>query len=531
MSTNAKTGNSKPRMDVPFLEQTAGTGWGRSFELSRKKLSIGRTTDNEIVLDSTSVSRVHAVLKLTAKGWFIEDNISKNGIWVNGIAVKKAMLRPGDVIQIGEFVFRFCDPTVPAPAKSLDTQRSGFGNKTEVLSTDTWNVGPESTPQKPPIEQSPPPGYSRTDNRTDNRNVATQQMPRPGRPQVHAPKEPMRLATFGKDNQEKLYLIMGVLGGLLVGCILYLRLQKSPAPTVPLASNKAAKSSGGAGGVAPQDAFRQIAEQEGETGEQSEENFAQSRDPKPAARAPRTQPSPAQALAKAGEEAKRPGIKAEEMQIGLKGKRQRSATKDVAVYLADGKAYLQDGDFDSAALSYQFALVIDPNNAAAKAGLQAAQKRRKSTASDDAVVRAAQKAKKAEARAEKAADKTAEKKANVLKFLRSASDSLKKRRYQEAIELAEKARQIEIAGETAYLNEAKQIIDRSEQRQKEEFEPFIDLARKKMSEGDYRGSILLCEEMLRTDPGYAPAKDCMERSTAGLAAAVPQPGEQGGGTK
>jgi pSer/pThr/pTyr-binding forkhead associated (FHA) protein/tetratricopeptide (TPR) repeat protein len=544
MSGGTKTTPSKVSGDTPYLEQTAGAGWGRTFELSRKKLSIGRTTDNEIVLDSTSVSRVHAVLKQTAKGWFIEDNISKNGIWVNGIAIKKALLRPGDVVQIGEFVFRYCDPRVPSPmSHPEEVSRAGIpSQKTEVISTDAWDVGAESTPQKPPIE-APPPAPAPTSvsqshvsqrsapvpspTMTQQPPVAQQPSPQMpsytpppttyGRPRVHPPVRPIHLASFGKNHQEKLYLAIGLLGGLLVGTLLYMRTQKPSNPT-PVVKNHTSDIQSPR---TSQDAFREIADTTN-TPEELEDGLPQYQRQKAAEQTPPVKPKPrhpeAQAILQANEEAKKPKIRPEELQLGVRSKKNRVASKDIGIYLEEGKAFLKDGDYESAALAFRFALVIDPNNATAKAGIASATSKRKHI--DEGAVAKAREP-KPKPKAEPKVDKQQpEKRAAVIKLLKTALESLKKRRYQDAIVNAEKARQIEIPDETAYLNEAKQIIDRSERRQKEEFEPFIDLARQKMAEGDYRGSILLCEEMLRTDPGYAPAKECMERSTAGLAASV-----------
>jgi|GEM_PF-7094643 len=560
MSGGTKTTPSKVSGDTPYLEQTAGAGWGRTFELSRKKLSIGRTTDNEIVLDSTSVSRVHAVLKQTAKGWFIEDNISKNGIWVNGIAIKKALMRPGDVVQIGEFVFRYCVPRIPSPmSHPEEVSRSSAtpNQKTEIIRTDTWNVGAESTPQKPPLEEPPPPAQSPTSasqsgsmqqpqsqsqvstpapTTTQEPPSSQQQSPQQqtpsytppaptqGRPRVHPPIQPIHMAAFGKNHQEKLYLAMGLLGGLLVGTLLYMRTQKPATPT-PVVKNRTSDIQSPR---SSQDAFREIADT-AMTAEDLEDGLPQYQRRKTEEQAAPAKPvkprhPEAQAILQANDEAKKPKIRPEELQLGVRSKKNRASSKDIGIYLEEGKSYLKDGDYESAALAFRFALVIDPNNATAKAGIHSATSKRKHV--DDGAI-AKVKETKPKPKAEPKVDKQLEKRAVVIQLLKTALESLKKRRYQDAIVNAEKARQIEIKGETAYLNEAKQIIDRSERRQKEEFEPFIDLAREKMAEGDYRGSILLCEEMLRTDPGYAPAKECMERSTAGLAASVSTPKPEG----
>src|SRR5580765_4915002 len=91
----------------PALELVSGTGKGRVYELAEAKLSIGRADDNNIVIQSEAVSRYHAFIEHTADGFAIFDNKSKNGVLVNGIKVDSCPLQEGDVIQVGNFTFRF----------------------------------------------------------------------------------------------------------------------------------------------------------------------------------------------------------------------------------------------------------------------------------------------------------------------------------------------------------------------------------------------------------------------------------------
>jgi len=98
---------------LPFIEQVTGPQKGRTIELSGQKLSIGRSDENDIVVQAEAVSRVHAHLMQSEGAWFIRDNKSKNGVQVNGTAVNEAWLQSGDIVQVGSFVFRFREPNVP----------------------------------------------------------------------------------------------------------------------------------------------------------------------------------------------------------------------------------------------------------------------------------------------------------------------------------------------------------------------------------------------------------------------------------
>jgi ABC-type multidrug transport system ATPase subunit len=64
-------------------------------------LTIGRATDNDIVIQDVLASRHHAFLTLTPLGTEIRDAHSVNGTFVNGVRVGSAVLTEGDVVTIG----------------------------------------------------------------------------------------------------------------------------------------------------------------------------------------------------------------------------------------------------------------------------------------------------------------------------------------------------------------------------------------------------------------------------------------------
>jgi len=103
----------KERNAVGMLEQLMGEGEGDLYQLAQEVISLGRNNDNSIVLASESVSRYHAEIQVKENGeYIIEDLESKNGVVINGEAIKKAILETGDVVQIGEFAFRFSGPSI-----------------------------------------------------------------------------------------------------------------------------------------------------------------------------------------------------------------------------------------------------------------------------------------------------------------------------------------------------------------------------------------------------------------------------------
>ncbi len=73
----------------------------------KPRTTLGRTNDNDIVLDATFASRHHAVVLVEDHDVRIEDLNSTNGIRVNGQRVGQQLLEEGDIITIGKTVFRY----------------------------------------------------------------------------------------------------------------------------------------------------------------------------------------------------------------------------------------------------------------------------------------------------------------------------------------------------------------------------------------------------------------------------------------
>ena len=65
--------------------------------------ALGRSSENDIVLTGTAVSRHHAQLVVKGEDLYVVDLGSRNGSQVNGQPLKgTALVRPGDIISMGE---------------------------------------------------------------------------------------------------------------------------------------------------------------------------------------------------------------------------------------------------------------------------------------------------------------------------------------------------------------------------------------------------------------------------------------------
>jgi len=74
---------------------------GAAHELTDEVITIGRATDNMIVIDDPSVSGRHAQLRLAGEVYRLKDLESTNGTCVNGIPVTETALRFDDRIRFG----------------------------------------------------------------------------------------------------------------------------------------------------------------------------------------------------------------------------------------------------------------------------------------------------------------------------------------------------------------------------------------------------------------------------------------------
>jgi len=69
----------------------------------KKRMSIGRTSDNDIILDNRGVSRKHAQIEFNGEAAVIIDNESLNGTFVNKRKISEEILNDRDVITIGKY--------------------------------------------------------------------------------------------------------------------------------------------------------------------------------------------------------------------------------------------------------------------------------------------------------------------------------------------------------------------------------------------------------------------------------------------
>jgi pSer/pThr/pTyr-binding forkhead associated (FHA) protein len=77
------------------------------------RIIVGRTTDNDVQIDSRFVSRHHCQVITTPQACVIEDLNSTNGIYVKSKRVRRHYLNDGDVVLIGKHELIYIDERLP----------------------------------------------------------------------------------------------------------------------------------------------------------------------------------------------------------------------------------------------------------------------------------------------------------------------------------------------------------------------------------------------------------------------------------
>jgi chromosome segregation ATPase len=82
-----------------------------------RRTRIGRAPGCEMHIDSTSVSRHHALILAGTREAIIEDLNSTNGVILNGRKVTRQVLNDGDIVTIGDIQFRYVAKPAQPPLK------------------------------------------------------------------------------------------------------------------------------------------------------------------------------------------------------------------------------------------------------------------------------------------------------------------------------------------------------------------------------------------------------------------------------
>jgi hypothetical protein len=94
-------------------------------ELKPGRLVIGRTSDNDLQIDSKFISRHHCQIVTQPDSCLIEDLNSTNGIFVQSKRVRRHNLNDGDVVQVGQHEIMYIDERAPRVRSAVDPADTG----------------------------------------------------------------------------------------------------------------------------------------------------------------------------------------------------------------------------------------------------------------------------------------------------------------------------------------------------------------------------------------------------------------------
>ena len=138
---------------------------GRTQELKVDKTTIGRVEDNTFQIAEPSVSSHHCEVVLRGTEVLVRDLNSTNGTYINGEKVTESVIKPGQILRLGQIEMRLETEAPGAPAKKqidqtlvmtrgvslneleqgtrtsgFDTKGSGFSKKDDKVNKIFWVV-------------------------------------------------------------------------------------------------------------------------------------------------------------------------------------------------------------------------------------------------------------------------------------------------------------------------------------------------------------------------------------------------------
>ena len=100
---------TKQYMGVDLVAVSGDKDKGKKFMITKYTATIGRSSDQDFVLEDETVSRQHAVVTYRDGKWEIQNvSTAKQGTTVNGQTITSSTpLKPGDKIGVGTTVIEF----------------------------------------------------------------------------------------------------------------------------------------------------------------------------------------------------------------------------------------------------------------------------------------------------------------------------------------------------------------------------------------------------------------------------------------
>jgi pSer/pThr/pTyr-binding forkhead associated (FHA) protein len=115
LGSEANAARKESKAEFAFIARVTLPEGSREIPLTfiagGRRVNVGRGTDNDLYFNHSSVSKVHAAVRMDSSGTLlVADTGSTNGTHINGVRIPYGEARPiaeGDVVAFGEVEVRF----------------------------------------------------------------------------------------------------------------------------------------------------------------------------------------------------------------------------------------------------------------------------------------------------------------------------------------------------------------------------------------------------------------------------------------
>jgi len=121
-----------------FVQLCLGGKVVEEYEIRSPIVSVGRSSDCDIVIDNAAVSGFHAVLSQKEGRLLVEDAASTNGVMAEGVKKPAVELEPGQSVDIaGKYSVRLVNAPAGSAKKITGSRRVEDGNQKATVLVDT----------------------------------------------------------------------------------------------------------------------------------------------------------------------------------------------------------------------------------------------------------------------------------------------------------------------------------------------------------------------------------------------------------
>jgi predicted component of type VI protein secretion system len=127
----------------------------KEFRFVKGPVFIGRHVHSQVFLPDRAVSRQHAAIFATRDGrWMVEDLDSSNGTFLNGKVVRKAEIKSGDGLRIGDFAIEINIEGEADAGEAIHLDDTLIQDSHKPAAASTESAG-EIIVRKPDVEHAP----------------------------------------------------------------------------------------------------------------------------------------------------------------------------------------------------------------------------------------------------------------------------------------------------------------------------------------------------------------------------------------